>query len=426
MNEYEFVLACEQTKKEIIDNFTNLKKRDIFFEIDEEINSFIKNKNKRIFLFYGLRGIGKSTTLYQILKEHKKIMFIDGTNINYNNLDLLKVFEEYKKIVDYKILIIDELNDIKNWGDALKIIHDLHNVKIIATGSSAIKIKEDLDVIIRRAKIKKISPLSFKEYLYIEHDIEIDIKEDIKDILFSEKEDAFIKAKEINKQVLDKDSKILIHFKEYLKYGYPLLFNKENNIEEVAENIIYKIIVDDFKSFSGFNIDSLEKSKKIIKYLSTITPGVVSYDKISKFVSFSKNSVVNVLNAFFVSGLLIEILSESVQGSIRKEPKILFSSSAIRYGLEKKIITDVDVGFLREDAFVTSMVYNDIGVSYLKLGKKQPDYKITYKDKQNIIEVGGPGKSHSQIKKGILALDGDKINVIEDVVTIPLYLICLI
>lgn len=222
MKEYDFVLSSQDRKKEIINNLNLFKKRDLFYKIDTEINNFIKDpSNKRIYLFYGLRGIGKSTILYQILKKHNSIMFIDGTNINYNNLDLVKVVDEYRKITNYNILIIDELNDINNWGDALKIIHDLYNIKIICTGSSTIKISKDLDKIIRRSRLEKIPPLFFKEFLHLKYDINIDLNKSIRDLLFSDPKDGFVKAKAINNEILEKDSHIFEHFQEYMKFGYP-------------------------------------------------------------------------------------------------------------------------------------------------------------------------------------------------------------
>jgi len=426
MNEYEFYLRCEERKKDIISELEDLKERYIVADILEEINLFKQNKNKRIFLFYGLRGIGKSTALYQVIKKNKDIMFIDGFDIDYNNIDLVKVVDEYKKNTNSNILIIDELNEIKNWGNALKIIHDLYNIKIITTGSSAIKISKDISVIVRRSITKKINPLSFSEFLKLKYDINIDVTKDVLDLLFSNPKDVYIKSKEINSRVLKIDSDVLMHSKEYIKYGYPLALNKTNKIEDISENIIYKIIVDDFKEVSGFSVDTIEKAKKIIKYLASIKAGYVSYDKICSFAKLSMNPVSSILNAFFISDLLISVLVNKQVTSLRKEPKILFTSSAIRYGLMKRLTNNPDVGFLREDVFVSSLIYKDINVNYLKSKKKVPDYQISYKNKINFVEVGGPGKARAQLEKGILVLDDNKIDIKGDVVTIPLYLVCLI
>jgi len=427
MNEYDFYIRTEQRKKEIIDNLEEYKERDLVKDIYEEIELFRNNHNKRIFLFYGLRGIGKSTALYQFMKKEKNVMFIDGFDIDYNNMDLVKVVDEYKKNTNFDILVIDELNEIKDWGSALKIIHDLYNIKIITTGSSAIKISKDIDVIVRRTIIKKVKPLTFAEFLRLNYSINIDIKKEIKELLFLQAKDIYIKSKEINSRVLNTDPKILMHFREYIKFGFPLAIDKTNKIEDVSENIVYKIIIDDFKEISGFNIESVDKAKKIIKYLASIKPGSISYNKISSFVKTSVTSVSNILNAFFVSGLLIDIFPNKGTG-LRKEPKIIFSSSAIRYGLMKTVLaeTNVDVGFLREDVFVSTLLYNDITINYLKSEKKAPDYEIVYTNLKNTVEVGGPSKTTSQLEKGILVLEDDKIDIKGEVVTIPLYLISLI
>ncbi len=414
MDNYEFIKLMEQKKQERMKSSLKFKPRDVYFEIHEEI----KKDQKRIFVFYGLRGIGKSITINQLLDKNNA-MFIDGTILSYYNLELISVVREYLRINKFKNLFIDELSDIPNWDNALKILYDNYDLKIIATGSSAISLRTKNKNILRRAIFKEIAPFTFREYLRIKYDI--DIKESTKDIFISKPSDAYIKAKSLLLDLPDLTQK----YREYLKFGYPLTFDLP--IEQVSEAIVEKIIVDDFPHISGFNIEVSIIAKNIINTLSISKPDRISLSTFADGASCSRTTVSNILEAFSISSLIIPVLLEKRSSAkFRKEPKYLFSSSSIRYGLLKTLVTDIDVGPLREDAVVSAFKYAGFTVNYLEGLKKHPDYKITFKDKSNIIEVGGPSKNTKQLNEGFLLIDDDKLDYVDKIVKLPLFLVGLL
>lgn len=410
MNEFEFINIMEKKKKEHILFVKNLKYRDIYYEIKKNLK-----KQKNMFIFYGLRGIGKSTSLYQILKDYDA-MFIDGTILDYYNLELVETVNEYIKHNKTKILILDEITDLKDWSKALKVLYDNYDLNIIATGSSAIGISTKNKEIVRRALIKEIQPLSFKEYLRLKYDKLFDIS--TRDIFLSNPQDAYVKAKSIFLKIPDLSKE----FNEYLKFGFPLSF--ERPIEYTSESILSKIIIDDFPGISGFNIEVSNIAKGIINILALSSPDSISLSKFSNSLDCSKTTVSNILNAFILSSLLIPVLSDKTSSAkIRKEPKYLFSSPAIRYGFAKKLVETPNIGLLREDFFVSSFKYAGFTVEYLTGLKKHADYLIKFKDKNAIIEVGGPSKEIDQLKKGFLLIDDNKIDYKDEIVILPLYFV---
>ena len=426
MNEYEYISFFEENKKELIKKVKDYKKRLIVNDIFKEINDF-KNNQNRIFVYYGLRGIGKSTALYQTLITYPDSLFIDGSSLKNSKIDLLKLVKEYKTLKNNNILLIDEITDIENWGDYLKTFQDILGLKVIATGSSAIKISKQKNAILRRARFKEIPPLFFKEFLYLKYNIDIEFNKEIIDILFSDSFDSFQKSKVLLLQIKQKDPNIFIHFKEYLNNGFLQTFNNLT-IKEVSDQIIDKIISNDFPEISGFNLTSLKKAKYIISSLSLYKPGDFSYQTISNNYSLSKNTVVEIINSFITSSLLIEINnSSSFANKFRKKTKLLFSSPSIRYGLIKNYPSvKYDLGFLREDSFVSSMYYNNIDITYLTKNIKSADYVITKNNISKIIEIGGDYKTTKQLDKGILLKDSDYIDLKGEVVILPLYLVNLI
>ncbi|MFA5382829.1 MAG: AAA family ATPase [Candidatus Micrarchaeia archaeon] len=407
MDEFEFINIMEKKKKEHADFVKDLKKRDVFYDIKKHITQ------KNLFIFYGLRGIGKSTTLYQIL-NNSEAMFIDGTTLNYYKLGLVEVINEYIKHNKSNILLIDEITELKDWSKALKVLYDNYNLSIIATGSSAIGISIKNKEIIRRAIIKEIPPLTFREYLRLKYDKNFNIS--TKEIFLSEPKDGYIKAQTIFLKFPDLSKE----FNEYLKFGFPLSF--ERPIEYTSETILSKIIVDDFPGISGFNIEVSNIAKGIVNILALSSPDVISLSTFSNSLDCSKTTVSNILNAFVLSSLLIPILSDKQSSvKIRKEPKYLFSSPAIRYGLALKLVEKPDIGLLREDFFVSSFKYTDFKIEYLSGLKKHPDYLIKYKEKRIMVEIGGPSKTTKQLKKGILLIDNYKIDYKDEILILPLY-----
>jgi predicted AAA+ superfamily ATPase len=424
MNEFEYISFFEEQKKELINKIKNYQERDIVEEIKKEIETSIE-KN-RIFIYYGLRGIGKSTALYQTLSKYPDSMFIDGTTIKDPNIDVLKLVKEYSKIKNNKILLIDEITEIPDWGKHLKTFQDILGLKIIATGSSAIKISTQKTSILRRTKFKEIQPLSFKEFLKIKYDIDINLKKEITDLIFSEPKDAFQKAKPILLKIKEKDNNIYNHFQEFLKTGFPQAF-KNITIEECSDQIIDQILANDFPEITGFNLTTIKKAKLIVSAISLYKPGNFSYETIANNYSLSKNTVIDVVNSFIVSSLFIETYSSAgYANKFRKTNKLIFSSPSIRHGLMKKYPSvSQNVGFLREDSFVSAMYYNNIDITYLN-EKKNADYVITKDNKTSIIEIGGTYKNTKQVKKGFLLKDDDVIDIKEDVCILPLYLLNLI
>jgi len=418
MNEYEFVKFMEEKKEELIEEKMRFQKREIVGKILDEAANFKSRKSDSMFIFYGLRGIGKTTSLLQALGEIKG-MYVDGDALSYHNLDLLNVIDEYKSYNQSRILLIDELASIKKWGKALKIIHDMYGMKIIATGSSAIKIDAEKKEIIRRARFFELSPLSFKEYLKMKHSISLQAEpKEIEDVLFSNPSDGYVKAKEILLRIKNDD--INRHFREYLMDGFPLCF--EMKIEEAAEYILDKIIADDFPLVAGFNLEISEKAKKIASAIALSKPGATSLSTFSEIAECSKTTASNILSAFEASSLIIPVMANKTGASkLRKEVKELFSSPALRYGLKKKMGGDSDFGGIREDFFVSSLYYGGIQVEYIPESKKSPDYAIIKNGKMQTVEIGGKGKGAEQVKKGIVFGEGKEIDFANNVLYLPLF-----
>jgi len=134
-------------------------------------------RRERILILFGLRRVGKTTIMKQLiakyLKEmnHDRIFFAGIDHPELERTPLQELLREFRRINGLKsnqevILFLDEVQSRSGFEKELKGIYDLEkSVKIIASGSSSLVIKQKSSHLIGRYRSIKVKPLSFQEYL---------------------------------------------------------------------------------------------------------------------------------------------------------------------------------------------------------------------------------------------------------------------
>ncbi|MGB9760280.1 MAG: ATP-binding protein [Thermoproteota archaeon] len=156
-------------------------RRKIFGEIKKTYFQY-----KQIVVLTGLRRVGKSTILYQLIEELLK-SGVDPKHVLYFSFDEvvedpIKVLEEYARItkVNWKeekvFLFFDEIHKLKNWSSKLKLLYDsLPNLKICVSGSASITVEREVakDLAGRYFSFD-VQPLTLQEFaeLYFERRID--------------------------------------------------------------------------------------------------------------------------------------------------------------------------------------------------------------------------------------------------------------
>ena len=135
--------------------------RDDFEEIKSFIDNFIDGNNvNRYIVLPGLRGVGKTTILFQAYEylinqknvNPNQILYFSCEELNkIEDCDIYDTIKYYLKefhnssfqTVDEKIfLLIDEAHFDKDWSISGKLIHDKSkNIFMICTGSSALNLE---------------------------------------------------------------------------------------------------------------------------------------------------------------------------------------------------------------------------------------------------------------------------------------------
>jgi len=134
-------------------------------------------KYKQILILNGLRRVGKTTIIYQLIEELLKNKRIDPKNILYFSFDEMvedpiKILDAYSKVtkVDWKkeecFIFFDEIQKLNNWSSKIKLLYDnFPKLKICLSGSASPAIeKEAVTDLAGRYFSEYISVLSLQEF----------------------------------------------------------------------------------------------------------------------------------------------------------------------------------------------------------------------------------------------------------------------
>ena len=215
----------------------------------------------------GLRRIGKTTLLKQFIAyllsfqkpSHILYATFDHPVIQQHSLD--EILREFRKMHelgrgDRIYLFLDEILYSPNIFQWLKVINDSENVKIFATSSSSLSLKDQKAFLTGRAHTLRIKPLSFKEYLQ------------------------FKKKRTEEPHLLER------YFEDYMREGgVPeyILRSDPNYLVNLAEDIIMKDV-------AMRRIHKPEKLKELFLLLLARVGKPITYSKLSKVLGVKEET----------------------------------------------------------------------------------------------------------------------------------------
>lgn len=368
--------------------------RFIYKKINEHIDDFFSLRNIPNLLFIiGLRGVGKTTILNTILSE-KSAFYTSGDFLFNQNITLDKFFEIINTI-NTKIIIIDEIQYL-DWQISVKLFADLNPDKlIIISGSSSVNISKVGIDLIRRSKTFIVDPLSFREYLFIKKDINVDFGDKLNKIIFS-KDSLQQKYFDLIRFEGKISKEVRTEFDNYLLSSFPYMLEKYD--KKVIEEIINKVIYEDIPKIESFNTDNLDVIKKILNFL-TINEKT-SITTITKVTGVSKSIIFKFIN-LLDKAKLIDYVEPSVPTKRLGDAKrYVFYTPNFRFALTNTENEKI-IGFSKEDLFVRIIKSLDKGIKYFYEENKN-DFIV-----DNIIfEIGS--KNKKLYNKGVIVVyDGE-------------------
>ncbi|MEK6972738.1 MAG: ATP-binding protein [archaeon] len=290
-------------------------------------------RDKKVSLILGARQTGKTTLLKQLYLEFSKAnkcLFLDLDVLsNYEKvstfeklLNTIKVNEYAEDQKDFFFLFLDEFQKYPSMTKIMKNVYDnLDNVKIYASGSSSVTIKDQVqESLAGRKRIIELFPLDFEEFLWFKQRHKL-----AKNLLNISK----LKGRDLHSSL--KEYYALLE--EFLIFGgYPevaLKSTKEEKIE-VLSSIFDLYVKKDLVEY--LNMEKILETKKLIEFLAVNNGQKIKYEALSAITSLTFNEIkrqIEILSETYVIEVLRPFYTNKNK-EIVKIPKIYFVDPGVR------------------------------------------------------------------------------------------------
>lgn len=371
-----------ETQRVLIEQF---EKRPFYHR--DQFDEIIENKNMTGVI--GARGVGKTTFLLwyaiQCGAKDRRALYFSADNIFFLENKLLDVVDDLYKLTKVETVLIDEVHKYPNWRAELKNISDTYpSIRVYFSGSSMVDLVQGKYDLSRRVTLHSLTGFSFREYL------EFIGKGKKQVVTFDE-----ILSKHLQFSNDLQVSKILMHFKEYLKCGYYPFFEgytKDHEKFQSLENAVQMTIYEDIGTLYSLKTTSLRVIEQLYKYIISSSPGEVSAFKLAKTLGKDFETISSYLQYLQEAGLIRFIYPGKTGKAQLKNPvKMYPDNTNLIHSAIVPLLEDQERGKIRETFVVNQVQSAQLPLFY----SEQGDFKI----KDCIIEVGGKGKTTKQIQK---------------------------
>ncbi len=255
-------------------------------------------KGKAIVLL-GPRQVGKTTLLKEIANTQANVLWLNADTVEVQTLFEQPSSVRFQAVIkNHNVVIIDEAQRIKDIGLKLKIITDeLKNVQLIATGSSAFDLANELNEPLTGRKYEyQMYPISFEEM--------------------------------VNHHGLLTELNLLNH---RLVYGYyPDVVVQQHEGKEIL-----KLLADSYLFKDILIWNKIKKSDKIVKLLQALAYQVgsqVSYNELGKLVGLNSETIERYIVLLEKSFIIYKLstFSRNLRSELKKSKKIYFIDNGIR------------------------------------------------------------------------------------------------
>jgi len=366
----------EQLHRLFVENLNNLKisyKRYFYTTI---------NHHNKLVGIVGARGVGKTTYILQYLKALdlpiSKKLYFSADNMLVSGTTLFDIAYEFSK-VGGEIVAIDEIHKYKDFEKDLKQIYDTLDIKVIFSGSSAIRLEHSKADLSRRAVMHKVAGLSFREFLEIK--LSRTFKSySLEDILNSHIDIVYEDFKDI---------KVFEFYKEYLEYGYyPFYFEDKQSYHIKLNETINAVIETDIPSVFSIKYENIINLKKLVNLICFSKPFKLNIKELSTKIGIDRDTLYQFMH-YLNQASILNILRQTSKGNniFLKPDKIYLHNPNLNYSY----CQNNEIGTIRENFFA-----NQLSLKHTLSVPSQGDFLI---DSKYIVEVGGKNKRFKQIKE---------------------------
>jgi predicted AAA+ superfamily ATPase len=261
----------------------------------------------------------------------------------------MDIFENYEKIESYDKFInflvlnwydknskncfyvfLDEFQKYDNFTKILKNIYDNHsNIKIIASGSSSLSIKNNIqESLAWRKRIINIFPLNFEEFLVFKN--EEKLAQNLKNI-------KKLKWKWLY-DTLNNYYKLLEEFMVFWWYPEVVLEKDIKEKQKILASIFDLFIKKDLWEY--LKLEKIKIANDILKYIAVNNWNKIKYEEIAKIANISVHIIKNYIEILKELFIFIELKPYFTNKNLElvKIPKIYFIDNWVRNYFIKNFI----------------------------------------------------------------------------------------
>ncbi|MEA2065098.1 MAG: ATP-binding protein [Patescibacteria group bacterium] len=354
-----------------------LYKRKIFVKIEPFI------KRKEAIIIKGMRRTGKTTLLRLLENDLIGRLKISKKNIYFFDLEELSVREDFnanpRNLLNYisakkekQYIFIDEIQYLDKPANFIKILVDhFPNLKIFATGSSSLDIKQKIqDSLIGRAIYFHLRPLNFFEFL-----------------IFKQKRFSL-------KVTPNQKNELEVLLKEYLKFGGmpEIVLEQNKNIKkELLKNYVNLYVSKDIRNL--VEIGNIGSFNKLIKILSGQAGSLLDKNEISNTLDIAfktLNRYLDILQHTYII-ILLHPFFANLRSKLTKTPKIYFYDIGIRNSVLNdfnSIDFRIDKGALFENFILLELlsIFNSSDIFFYRTAK-QTEIDFIVESEKIAVEV---------------------------------------
>jgi len=302
----------------------------------------------RLICIKGTRGVGKTTFLLQYAKEKfgidRSCLYLNMNNLYFSKHRLADFAKEFVK-EGGRVLLIYQVFKYDEWSHDLRECYDKYpELRIVFTGSSVMRLKEENPELDGIAKEYYLRGLSFREFLNLKsgHNFR---SYSLNEILANHQEIAQEVLKEVHP---------MNFFQDYLHHGfYPFYLEKRNFSENLLKTMNMMIEVD-ILLIKQIEQKYLSKIKKLLYLLAVDGPGAPNVSQLATEIQTSRATVMNYIK-YLADARLINMVYPKGEEFPKKPAKLMMHNSNLMYAVYPMKVNEQDV----LDTFFMNTMYKD-------------------------------------------------------------------
>lgn len=304
------------------------------------------NWDDRMIGIKGTRGVGKTTFLLQYAKEKfgahdKRCLYVNMNNFYFQGKGIADFAGDFVNNGG-KVLLIDQVFKQPNWSTELRKCYDSYpNLKIVFTGSSVMRLKEENPELHSIVESYNLRGFSFREYLNLVtgnnfHAYTLD------EILHNHEH--------IIKDILPLISPMK-YFSDYIHHGFYPFFLEHANFSENLLKTMNMMTEVDILLIKQIDLKYLTKIKKLFYLLAVEGPKAPNISNLAHEIQTSRATVMNYIK-YLADARLINIIYPVGHEFPKKPSKVMMHNSNLMYAIYPIQVNEQEV---METFFVNSL-----------------------------------------------------------------------